>query len=67
MKKNYKDRSEVRYIKDEKLSATNVVIGDYILMIITSKRPHYLIEIHDSVMAHNMRQMFKNLWENIPT
>jgi len=65
MKKSYSDRSEVKYISDEKFSATNVVIGDYILMIVTSQHPHYLIEIHDKVMAHNMREMAKKLWEKI--
>ncbi len=63
LKKKYVDRQEVRYITDEEFTATHVVIGDYILMIMTQQHPHYLIEIHDTVMASNLRAVFKRLWE----
>ncbi len=38
------------------------VIGDYVLMVQTRERPHYLVEIHDAVFARNQRQLFKSLW-----
>lgn len=38
------------------------VIGDYVLMTQTRERPHYLVEIHDTVFARNQRQLFKTLW-----
>lgn len=41
------------------------IIGDYIVMIYTQNRPFYLIEIYNPVMAHNLREVFKNLWEEI--
>ncbi len=64
LKKEYGDREGVRYIKGEEFTTTHVIIGDYILMIMTRQRPHYLIEIHDSVMAENLRVVFKKLWES---
>lgn len=41
------------------------ITGDYIIMIYTRNRPFYLIEIYNPVMAHNLREVFKNLWEEI--
>lgn len=39
------------------------VAGDYIIMIQTKNRPHYMIEIHDEVLARNQRALFKGLWD----
>jgi predicted transcriptional regulator len=56
----------IRFWKDaQDFSATYFVVGDYILMIITKQRPHYMVEIHDSVMAHNVRQIFKGIWKGL--
>lgn len=41
------------------------VIGDYVLMAQTRSRPHYLVEIYDSVLARNQRQVFKMMWSII--
>lgn len=46
------------------LTSTTWINGDYIVMITTRQRPHYLVQIHDKTLAHNMREMFKNIWEN---
>ncbi len=43
-------------------SATTWVLGDYLVMIVTDKEPFYLVEIHDERMAHNFRELFKNIW-----
>jgi predicted transcriptional regulator len=59
--KNY-TRRNLKFIQNTELTATQWVVGDYVIMIITAQRPYYLIEIHDSVLAHNMREMFKLLW-----
>ena len=57
-------KRKIRYWKgEEKFTATQWVIGSYIVMIMTAQKPHYLVEIHDSVMAHNMRTVFKNMWK----
>jgi hypothetical protein len=47
------------------VTATTWVCGDYLIMIMTSKNPHYLVQIHDRVLAHNMREMFKTIWHSI--
>ncbi len=60
---------ERRFIKHWEKKGTNftgttVVAGDYILLIITSQKPHYLVQIYDATMAHNMRELFKSIWES---
>jgi hypothetical protein len=52
---------------DEKSDFTGTlwITGDYVTMIQTVERPFYLVEIHDAVLAHNMREVFKKLWQNI--
>jgi sugar-specific transcriptional regulator TrmB len=42
--------------------STTWVIGDYVIIINTRNQPFYLIEIHDKLMAHDQREVFKNLW-----
>jgi hypothetical protein len=42
--------------------STTWVCGDYIIMINTRNHPFYLVEIHDALMAHDQREVFKNLW-----
>lgn len=64
-KKKYSNR-EIKFWKESKdFTATTWINGDYVVMIVTSQRPHYLVEIHDSVLAHNMREVFKGLWKNV--
>lgn len=57
----------IKYLDTKKHSftTTNVVLGDYILYIVANEKPYYMIEIHDRVMAHNTREMFKMLWESL--
>lgn len=66
-KKSYSESRITKFIdpKQHDFSATHVVVGEYILMIMTREKPHYLIEIRDSVMAHNLRETFKLMWEKI--
>ena len=47
------------------LTASTWVKGDYIIMVVTNVRPHYLVEIYDRTMAHNMREVFKGIWKDI--
>lgn len=46
-------------------SATTWIIGDYLVMIVTRQRPFYLVEIRDAVLAHNMREVFKKIWNDM--
>lgn len=48
-------------------SATTWVMGNYVVMIITNQQPHYLIEVHDAMMAQNLRQLFKGIWNMAST
>lgn len=59
------ERRTVKYLdgKDNEFTATQAVLGDYIVYIMTNEKPFYMIEIHDRVMAHNFRQTFKILWD----
>lgn len=43
------------------------ILGDYIVMLVTRAKPFYLVEIHDAVMAQNLREVFKNLWPMVPS
>src|SRR3989338_768250 len=42
--------------------STTWVIGDYVVMVNTRRRPFYLVEIEDATFAHGLREVFKNLW-----
>jgi sugar-specific transcriptional regulator TrmB len=46
-------------------TSTLWINGDYVIMIVCAKRPHYLVEIHDEVLAHNMREVFKGIWGKV--
>jgi hypothetical protein len=66
MKKREYLRRQIKFWKEATdFSATTWINGDYVVMIMTSARPHYLVEIHDKVMAHNLRQLFKGIWNSI--
>lgn len=39
------------------------IAGEYMIVIITEQRPHYLIEVHDKSISHNMREIFKGIWQ----
>ena len=45
--------------------STTWIVGDYVIMINTRNHPFYLVEIHDKLMAHDQREVFKNLWEMV--
>ncbi len=65
-RKHSSDRRQIKYWdKSKEFTATHTVIGDYVLFVVTSQHPHYLVETHDAVMAENLRQMFKGMWEKI--
>ncbi|MCB9798805.1 hypothetical protein H6758_03710 [Candidatus Nomurabacteria bacterium] len=63
--KKYPRRQIKFWEKAKDFTATTWVMGDYVTMIVTEKRPHYLVEIYDVTLAHNLREVFKGLWEEI--
>ena len=46
-------------------TAATWVMGDYITMINTKHHPFSLIEIHDAMMAENLRQLFSGIWKSL--
>lgn len=62
-KRYSKDKREIKFISDTDFTANTWVCGDYMVMIVTHQHPFYLIEIHDEMIAHNTREIFKKLWE----
>lgn len=62
LKKYPKEARNVRTIKDMRFQSTLWVAGDYVVMVMTHQRPHYLYEIHDPLLAANLREVCKTLW-----
>jgi len=44
---------------------TQLIFGDYILIINTYAKPHSLFEIYDAVTAEGLRQVFRGIWETV--
>lgn len=59
----YPRRSIKFWPKNSSFLSTTWVIGDYVVMVNTRLKPFYLVEIHDLTLAHDLREVFKNLWE----
>jgi DNA-binding MarR family transcriptional regulator len=38
------------------------VVGEYVILVNTRRRPFYMFEIHDETLANDLREVFKNLW-----
>ena len=45
--------------------STTWVIGDYVIILNTKQHPYYLIEIHDKLIAHDQREVFRGLWNMV--
>ncbi len=66
MQKNKISNRVIKFWKGgAQFSGTLWVTGDFLLMIITSAHPHYLIEINDATLASNMRELFKGIWKTL--
>jgi hypothetical protein len=64
-KKKFPKRHIQFWENSQDFTATTWVNGDYLVMIRCDQRPHYLVEIHDAVLAHNMREIFKGIWKSL--
>jgi predicted DNA-binding transcriptional regulator len=67
---SFKGKDDVRrqmkiWNKGKEIGVTQAVIGDYVILANTNQKPHYLVEIHDAVMAESLRQVFKGIWETL--
>jgi sugar-specific transcriptional regulator TrmB len=66
LKEKFFQQRDFRLLKNDiDFSASTWIFGDYLIMIMTRQKPHYLVEIHDAVLAHNMREVFKKIWNDI--
>ncbi|MDB5265006.1 MAG: Transcriptional regulator, TrmB [Parcubacteria group bacterium] len=60
----YADQRHIKFWGEaNNFMSTTWIIGDYIVMINTRAKPFYLVEIHDKLMAHDQREVFRNLWD----
>ncbi len=46
--------------------STTWVTGDYVTLLNTRQHPHFAIEIHSRLLAHDQREVFRNLWPLVP-
>lgn len=66
MKKLNFERRVVKFWQNAgQFTATTWVCGDYLIMVMTAQNPHYLVQIYDPILAHNMRELFKSIWLHI--
>ncbi len=47
-------------------TATTWVLGDYVVMLYTKSKPHYMIEIYDKTFAYNNRKLIEGTWNLLP-
>ncbi len=38
------------------------VHGEYIVILVLQQKPNYVIEIHDALLAQNLREVFRGIW-----
>ncbi|MDB5204536.1 MAG: hypothetical protein JWP09_564 [Candidatus Taylorbacteria bacterium] len=61
--KKYAHRRKLKKLEKTEFTATEWVIGNYVIYLQTSLKPYSLVEIHDAVLAHNTRELFKLFWK----
>ncbi len=62
MEKKHPDRLVKTLPVKDGFDSSLWVIGDYIIMVQSRERPHYLVEMYDTVLARNERYLFRSLW-----
>lgn len=62
---SYPNREVKFYKKSHTFSATTWIAGEYMIILDTKQRPHYAIEIRNSVLTSNQREIFKALWNYV--
>lgn len=53
---------QLRFFKNFGFDASVWLIGNYIIMVKTREKPHYMIEINDEVLSRNFKEFFKGMW-----
>ncbi len=62
LKGKYPRRQIKVWNKATNFVSTIWVMGDYVVVVNTRRHPFYLLEIQDATIAHDLREVFKNLW-----
>ncbi len=62
--KNKYPKRQIRFLANNKFTATTWICGEYLIMIMTQEHPFYILEIHDKLIAYNTAEIFKHLWNN---
>jgi carboxypeptidase C (cathepsin A) len=65
IKKRYSRRVMRFWDKSEEFNETTWVVGNYVIFLVLNQKPEYMVEIHDPVMARNMRNLFKAIWSEV--
>jgi predicted transcriptional regulator len=55
-------RRTVKVWDKAQFNAAIWIMGNYVLTVQTRRHPFYATEIHDAMLAHDLREVFKNLW-----
>lgn len=61
--KKYNKKRNLKFLKEHHFTATQYIIGEYVIYIMTKNKQDYLIEIHDELITSNTRELFSRLWE----
>jgi hypothetical protein len=63
--KQYQRRKIKFWPKGNNITSSTWVIGNYLILVVTNQKPNYLVEIHDTVLANNTRELLKGIWDQI--
>ena len=47
---------------DSSITGNQWILGDYIVSVVTNVKSPYLIQTHDPIMAHNLRELYRHIW-----
>lgn len=64
LQKTLPTEREIRFWRgDHVFTGCLWIIGEYVVTVNVRQSPHYLVEMRDPVLAHNLRTVFATLWE----
>jgi predicted transcriptional regulator len=63
--KQYERRLIKFWDREGDFTGSTWVAGDYLIFAVTNQKPHYFVQIYDETLAHNMRELFKGIWEGL--
>jgi predicted transcriptional regulator len=62
MKAEKLSRRQLKLWSGDNFTSTQLIMGEYIVSIVTRERLQYLVQIRDRVLAESMRNFAKKLW-----